>query len=63
MPKLEIKRSDIVFEIITDEEKLGELALSRGSLDFYPKNSKKKHYSVTLKELTHLLEKYGNLRP
>ncbi|QCO15526.1 hypothetical protein D3869_09955 [Azospirillum brasilense] len=62
MPKLEVLNSDIVLEVVTDGEKTGELHISKGSLDYYPANSKKKHYRVSWTKLAEILEEHGNER-
>ncbi len=35
-----VLHADVVFEIRSDDEKLGELRVSKGSLDWYPANAK-----------------------
>jgi hypothetical protein len=31
--------ADVVFEVRSDEEKLGELHISQGTIDWYPRNA------------------------
>jgi len=35
-----VLHADVVFEIRSDDEKLGELRVSKGSIDGYPSNAK-----------------------
>jgi hypothetical protein len=35
-----VLHADVVFEIRSDDEKLGELRVSQGSIDWYPANAK-----------------------
>jgi hypothetical protein len=35
-----VLHADVVFEIRSDDEKLGELRVSQGSIDWYPSNAK-----------------------
>ena len=35
-----VLHADVVFEIRSDDEKLGELRVSKGSIDWYPTNAK-----------------------
>ena len=59
MPKLEVLNSDIVLEVVTDGEKTGEFHISKGSLDYYPANAKKKHHRVSGVKLAELLGEHG----
>jgi hypothetical protein len=36
-----VLHADVVFEVRSDDEKLGELHVSQGSIDWYPRSSKK----------------------
>ena len=35
-----VLHADVVFEIRSDDEKLGELRVSKGSIDWYPSNAR-----------------------
>lgn len=41
LPKREINKVDAHFYIHKDGEKLGQITVSKGGLDYYPANSKK----------------------
>lgn len=63
MPVMEVENKDLVLEIKDAEDgKLGELHISKGSLDYYPKGAQKKHFRVSWSDLAELLEKEGKER-
>jgi hypothetical protein len=35
-----VLHADVVFEVRSDEEKLGDLHVSQGSIDWYPRNAR-----------------------
>ena len=41
LPTREVGKVDALFYIYRDDEKLGEITISKGGLDYYPSNSKK----------------------
>ncbi len=41
LPRREINKADAHFEIFKNYEKLSQLTISKGGLDYYPTNSKK----------------------
>lgn len=45
LPAQEVVNSDVIFEIFGDESKLGELRISKGGLDYFPRDRKK---SITI---------------
>lgn len=40
VPYKEVVNSDVIFEIFGDESKIGELRISKGGLDYYPRDRK-----------------------
>lgn len=40
LPKRELGNVDAVFEIIQDDAKLGTIAISKGEMDYFPRNAK-----------------------
>ncbi|TDG36095.1 hypothetical protein EZJ43_10470 [Pedobacter changchengzhani] len=41
LPRRELGKIDVIFEIFQDEGKFGEIRISKGGLDYYPTNAKK----------------------
>ena len=41
LPRRELGKVDVIFEIFQDEGKFGEIRISKGGLDYYPANAKK----------------------
>lgn len=41
LPSREIGKVDVLFDIIQNDQKLGQINISKGGLDYYPSNSKK----------------------
>lgn len=41
LPDLEIRKTDAIFFIHQDSEKIGEVRISKGILDYYPSGRKK----------------------
>ena len=54
-----VLNADVVFEVRSDDEKLGELHVSRGSIDWHGANSKKpssltwERFATVMDELRH----------
>jgi hypothetical protein len=40
VPYKEVVNSDVIFEVFGDEEKIGELRISKGGLDYYSRDKK-----------------------
>ena len=51
-----VGRSDVVFEVFMDDTKRGELRLSKGGLDWWPRGAKTKVKSKTWTQLANFLE-------
>ena len=63
MPVVEVVNKDLIVEINDEENgKVGELHISKGSVDYYPKGAQKKHYRFYWDELTALFEEKGKER-
>jgi len=41
LPKRELGKTDMVFEVFSDEEKFGTLTVSKGAIEWYSSNAKK----------------------
>lgn len=54
---------DVVFVVSNDQDnKLGELHLSKGGVDWWPANSKKRYYRYSWEQLKNVLEDPARLR-
>lgn len=56
LPAGVVINSDIEFVVMSGTTKLGELHLSKGSIDWRPKNSKKTEYRLTWERFAKLME-------
>jgi hypothetical protein len=54
--KGQILSSDVVFSIMENESKLGELRISKGNVIWWPKGNKRKKYQISWSKLSKLLE-------
>lgn len=59
MPGVEIVKKDLIIDVEIDNDKLGEFRMSKGSVDFYTKGAKKKHYRIGWRELSELITEHG----
>lgn len=59
-PRVLVTKSDIEVEIKSGDTKLGELHLSKGTIDWRPKNSKTWEYSFSWEKFAEVMETYGN---
>ena len=41
LPKRELGKTDMVFEVFSDGEKFGTITISKGAFEWYPSNAKK----------------------
>jgi len=57
LPWREIGKSDVEFEIYKDEEVLGKMKISKGNLEWYPKNAKKP-YSIGWSHFDKMIREY-----
>jgi hypothetical protein len=56
-PAYDVGYADIEFEIFGDEEKLGKLHLSRGGVDWWPRDAKKNKVEMTWEQFRDRLER------
>lgn len=54
-PAKRVLNSDVVFTVYSDDKRLGELSISRGSVDWRPTN-KQQPYSVSWERFARLME-------
>lgn len=59
LPQGLVINSDVEFIVMSGESKLGELHLSRGSIDWRPKRSKKVEYVMRWEKFAELMEEHG----
>lgn len=52
----DIGKVDVVFEVMIDGAKRGELRLSKGGVDWWPRNSKKTVHSKSWSKVADFLE-------
>ena len=53
---LEVVNSDLVIEITADAEKLGELRISRGTIDWFPRNHTYATASLTWEQFARVMD-------
>jgi len=41
LPKRELGKTDVIFEVFSDQEKFGTITISKGALEWWPGNAKK----------------------
>jgi hypothetical protein len=61
LPKVPIGKSDVIFQIETDEGKLGKLRVSKGSVYWVPTSGQYGYY-LTWSEFNDLMTKKGTRR-
>ncbi len=52
----EVGKEDVILTVVIDGNKRGELHLSKGGLDWWPRNSKKQVHTKTWSELASFFE-------
>jgi hypothetical protein len=57
LPERELGKADANFYIYKDEEKLGQITISKGSLEYYPAR-RKKPISITWSEFDALMKRH-----
>jgi hypothetical protein len=57
LPRRELGKVDAQFDIYQDDEKLGTITISKGSLEWYPKNSKKP-YKIGWSNFAKMIKEY-----
>jgi len=65
MPRHEVKFSvrersienrDVVFKVFSDEQRLGDLYISRGGVDWRPRSKQSAHYKFNWEKFAQLIE-------
>lgn len=56
---LEVVNSDLVIEVSADEEKLGELRLSRGTVDWVPRGHRRP-FSMSWEQFDRLMQEHAS---
>lgn len=56
IPERELGKSDIEFIVREDDEILGTLKISKGSVDWYRRNGKKPYKELTWKKFVDIIE-------
>ena len=51
-----VGNADVTFVVHSDGDKLGELRISRGTLDWWPAHSKTRHASLTWEQFATVME-------
>jgi hypothetical protein len=54
-PEREVMNADVSFDVYEDEAKIGELRISRGGIDWYPRSARKP-ITLTWTQFRRLLE-------
>jgi hypothetical protein len=60
-PKHEIENNDVTFVVVRGGRKLGELRVSKGSLDWYTGNGRRP-YSISWKLFDQIMTKGGSIK-
>lgn len=61
-PAVEVVKKDLIIDVEIDDDKIGEFRISRGSVDFYEKGARTKHYRISWKKLSELIMEHGKER-
>lgn len=56
VPKIELGRQDVQFNVFIDNEKQGELRVSEGGLDWWPRSSKTNKRTKSWSQLRDFME-------
>ena len=59
VPKLELSSAGVEFRVKTDDNALGTLKISKGSVVWIPANNKKFYYELSWAKFASLMEKRG----
>ena len=62
LPKGVVINADVVFVIAGDGQKLGELHLSRGTIDWRPAHAKKIEYRLGWERFAEFMQEHGRRR-
>lgn len=58
-PILELGRKDVHISIEKDSEKIGELLISKGNIEWWPRGNKRKRKRFTWQEFQYYIETHG----
>lgn len=58
-PEAEIQRKDIVLSISEDGEKIGEIHISKGSIDFWPAGNPVNYRRATWSRFADIMREHG----
>lgn len=61
-PSLQVLNSDVTLVVRRDGEKLGELALSKGGAEWFPKNTKVRGFHLSWREVADIMQERGHER-
>jgi hypothetical protein len=62
LPKGVVINADVVFVVASDGLKLGELRLSKGTVDWRPAHAKKIEYRVGWERFAEVMQEHGRTR-
>jgi hypothetical protein len=63
IPQKAVLNTDVRFIVRSDGEKLGELLVSRGTLDWLPANFPSPPFSLSWEKFNELMQQQGRRRP
>jgi hypothetical protein len=58
-PERPVTKSDLIFYVYRNGEKLGEMTVSKGNVEWWPYMSKKKKYRLTWAKLDKFFQEHG----
>lgn len=56
VPRVELGRQDVLFNVFIDDAKQGELHVSEGGLDWWPRSAKTNKHTKSWEELPDFME-------
>lgn len=57
LPERELGKTDVLFHVYKDSKKFGTITISKGNLEWYPKNSKKP-YKISWSAFDEVIREY-----
>jgi hypothetical protein len=54
-----VGNTDVSFEIFSDGEKIGELRISKGTIDWWPRSTKTRHARLSWERFASLMDDYA----
>ena len=61
-PEIEVGNSDFVFSVWVDDSKIGELHISKGNVEWKPKNNSTTIYKLSWTDFAALMIESGSLK-